>query len=156
MRWFTLTLFAIWLVIAVVWLASNLKDARRKISRLLNPKQRRLSLVFLALFISSLLVVPWRVDAQLLGFPIFSHISYGLIWSPPSGGINQGLVGIVSPQGGILFGWMLVEWIVLAVFYWFFRRVFRGSDSDKPKHDDNVGKSQTMMPPMMVQESRIK
>jgi hypothetical protein len=75
------------------------------------------------------------VDAQLLGFPIFSHISYGLVWSPPFGGINQDLIGILSPQGGILLGLILVEWIVLLFSYCFFLRMFKDSTSHDIKHD---------------------
>ena len=132
MRWLTLTLFAIWLVVAVAWLSSSL---RRKFSLLLNAKQRRLSMIFLVLFVLSLLIVPWSVDAQLLGFPIFSHISYGLVWSPPSGGISDALMGIVSPHGGILLGLILVEWLVLVFSYCFFLRLFKDSTSNEPKPD---------------------
>jgi len=132
MQWFTLTLFAIWLVVAVLWLSSGL---RRRFSHFLNAKQRRLTLIFLALFGLSLLIVPWSVNAQLLGFPIISQISYGLIWSPPSGGISQELMGIISPQGGILPGLILLEWLVLGFSYCFFLRLFNDSTSNEPKHD---------------------
>ena len=54
MKWFTFTLFLIWLIVGVVWLASSLKDARRKFTQSLNTKQRRLSWVFVALFVLSL------------------------------------------------------------------------------------------------------
>ncbi len=132
-----LILFAIWLVVAVTWIAIRLlkKHGCQKYTLSLNTKQKYLSLVALALFVLSLLVVPWRVNAQLLGFPVFSQISYGLIWSPPSGGINQTLVGILSPQGGILFSWMLVEWIVLAVLYWLCLRAFNHSGSTNVKEN---------------------
>ena len=133
MKWFTFTLFVIWLIVGVVWLASSLKDARRKFTQSLNTKQRRLSWVFVALFVLSLLIVPWRVDAQLLGFPIYSHFSYGLIWSPPFGGISPDVIGIISPQGGILLGLILVEWLVLIFSYCYFFRVFKHSASNDHK-----------------------
>jgi len=102
---------------------------------LLNPRQKYLSVVFLALFVLSLLVVPWRVDAQLLDFPIFSHVSYGFVWHPPSGGINQNLVGIVTAQGGILLGWILSEWLVLLFLYGCFFGIFKSSNANELKHD---------------------
>jgi hypothetical protein len=89
MPWLPLILFA---VVVVAWLSFRLlkaNDSQRKSTQLLNTKQKYLSAVTFALFVLSLLIVPWRVDAQLLAFPIFSHISYGLAWHPPSGGINQ-------------------------------------------------------------------
>ena len=135
MSWFPLLLFA---VVAVAWLLFRLmfvKDSQRKSTRLLNTKQRYLSLVCFTLFGLSLLIVPWRVDAQLLDLPIFSHISYGLAWHPPSGGINQSMVGITTAQEGILFGWVLAEWLVLLVFYGCFLLVFKGSNANEPKHD---------------------
>jgi len=76
MSWFPLLLFV---VVAVAWLLFRLmfmKDSQQKSTRLLNTKQRYLSLVCFTLFGLSLLIVPWRVDAQLLDLPIFSHISY--------------------------------------------------------------------------------
>jgi len=117
MSWFPLLLFA---VVAVAWLLFRLmfvKDSQQKSTRLLNAKQRYLSLVCFTLFGLSLLIVPWRVDAQLLDLPIFSHISYGWVWHLPSRGINQSLVEIATAQEGILFGWVLAEWLVLLFLY---------------------------------------
>jgi hypothetical protein len=124
MPWFPL----IFAGAAIAWLSFRLiigNDSPRNSTQLLNAKQKYLSLVFLALFFLSLLIVPWRVDAQLLQFPIFSHISYGLVWRPPSGGINQNLVCIVTAQGGILLGWIPAEWLglfgIYCCFFWAFK-----------------------------------
>jgi len=136
MPWLPLSLFAL---VAIAWLAFRLiivKNSRRKSTQLLlNAKQKYLSLVSLTLFILSLLIVPWRVDAQLLAFPIFSHISYGWVWHPPSGGINQSLVGIATAQEGIVFGWVLAEWLVLSFLYCCFLLVFKDSNADELKRD---------------------
>jgi hypothetical protein len=136
MQWLPLSLFAL---VAIAWLAFRLiivKDSRRKSTQfLLNAKQKYLSLVSLTLLILSLLIVPWRVDAQLLAFPTFSHISYGWVWHPPSGGINQSLVGIATAQEGILFGWVLAEWLVLSFLYCCFLLVFKDSKANELKHD---------------------
>ena len=135
MPWLPIILFT---VVAIAWLSFRLiivNNSRRKSTPLINNKQRHLSFVFFTLFILSLLIVPWRVDAQLLAFPIFSHISYGWLWHPPSGGINQSLVGIATAQEGILFGWVLAEWLVLSFLYCCFFLVFKDSKANELKHD---------------------
>jgi hypothetical protein len=135
MPWFPLLLVA---VMAVAWLAFRLmfdKNSRRKPTRLLNTRQKYLSLVSLALFVLSLLIVPWRVDARLLEFPIFSNISYGFVWHPPSGGINQSLAGIATAQEGILLGWVLAEWLVLLFLHCCFLLAFKDSSANELKHD---------------------
>jgi hypothetical protein len=83
----------------------------------------------------SLLIVPWQVDAQLLEFPIFSQLRYGLVWSPPFGGINQSLTGMVTAQNGILFGWVLAEWLVLIFVYCCLLLVFKESKASALKCD---------------------
>ena len=135
MQWFPLILFAIG---AVAWLSLRLilvGDGRRESTQLLNARQKYLSLISFALFVLSLLIVPWRVDAQLFEFPIFSHISYGWVWRPPSGPINQSLVGIVTARGGILLDWLLAEWLVLLLIYCCFLLAFRESSSNALKDD---------------------
>jgi hypothetical protein len=135
MPWLPLILFA---VVVVAWLSFRLlkaNDSQRKSTQLLNTKQKYLSAVTFAVFVLSLLIVPWRVDAQLLAFPIFSHISYGLAWHPPSGGINQSMVGIATAQEGILFGWVLAEWLVLLFLYCCFLLAFKDSNTNGLKHD---------------------
>ena len=135
MQWFPLILFAIG---AVAWLSLRLilvGDGRRESTQLLNARQKYLSLISFALFVLSLLIVPWRVDAQLFEFPIFSHISYGLAWHPPSGGINQSMVGIATAQEGILFGWVLAEWLVLLFLYCCFLLAFKDPNTNGLKHD---------------------
>jgi hypothetical protein len=75
MQWFPLILFAI---VAVAWLSLRLilaSDGRRKSTQLLNARQKYLSLISVALFVLSLLIVPWRVDAQLFEFPIFAWLA---------------------------------------------------------------------------------
>jgi len=135
MPWLPILLFA---VIAIAWLSFRLiieNNSRRKPAQLLNPRQRYLSFVFFALFVLSLLIVPWRVDAQLLEFPIFSHVSYGFVWSPPSGGINQSLVGIATAHEGILLGWVLAEWLVLLSLYCCFLLALRDANANELKRD---------------------
>jgi len=135
MPWLPLILFA---VVVVAWPSFRLlkaNDSQRKSTQLLNTKQKYLSAVTFAVFVLSLLIVPWRVDAQLLAFPIFSHISYGLAWHPPSGGINQSMVGIATAQEGILFGWVLAEWLVLLFLYCCFLLAFKDPNTNGLKYD---------------------
>ena len=120
MKWLTLILFVIWLVIGIAWVSLRRFDSnsgRVKSKRVLNGRQKRLSLITFTLFVLTLLIVPWRVNAQFLGFPLLSQVSYGWIWNPP-GGFNPDLAGVVALQGDILFSWIIAEWIVLASLHY--------------------------------------
>ena len=134
MPWLPLLLFA---VVAVAWLSFRLiivKNSRRQSTQLFNTKQRYLSIIFFALFVLSLLIVPWKVDAQMLELPIFSHVSYGLVWHPPSGGINQSLIGIATAQESILLSWVLAEWLVLLFLFCCFLLIFKDSSASELKN----------------------
>jgi len=82
-----------------------------------NTNQKCLSVCAFTALSLSIVIIPWQVDVGFLDFPVLSGTRYGLIWSPPFGGVNPSWVGIFSSHRSVNICVIVVEWLVLAVAY---------------------------------------
>lgn len=67
----------------------------------MNPKQRILTLIALAVFVSTLIYAPWVIREH---GRVIAGTEYQLMWFPPAGGT-------------LAFHNLFVEWIALGVVY---------------------------------------